>query len=569
MKSKVEHLNNIVQTMKNGGFLPNKNTSVCMENLNSPNLKLAFVGKFQTGKSHIINKLFLNGKQLLQEGNGLCMTAVTVAVQYGKHTQLTHINNSGNEIVTIQNPQLSDIAPLTAAEKSDAREQIFRTIENVTLEYPNEMLKHITIYDTPGIDDPNPELLRETTYRLLPEMDAVVMVVEPRSLSRTELNFLQKKVFAIGINRFMILISRKPGNLLNGEGLNTIVEEIKGQLKQIGKLEIPVLVYQEADGVPYQYNGCDVDLLIFDSSANFSIANRYSKAKRAIEKQLREELCKLGLQSATYCKNQSECNLMKAEALKKLEEMKHTLDELQNDFNARMTLHRNSCVLGFQTDLAGIRENFIKRLNEAYGLAEAQDFLEMADEIIGQQVEDVAVSRIEQFHSEVEKSFQNLKANLRNHWKNDVFDVVINKVDGGRVQNWDATILTIGDYFLSTFLLPGGFIVSIGLRFLLGKIPVLRDITPINILKGHMINVVEASLEQQSLLICDDFRNALENAQNKVIDFLSVESEKEIAYQKAVIESIEEQTTNGDNKENVEKIYSKIEFIGDLLEQIA
>ncbi len=569
MNNKVEQLNNVVLAMKNGSILPNENVMTNIENLNAPDLKIAFVGKFQTGKSHIINKLFLNGDSLLQEGNGLCMTAVSVAVQYGEHTQLTHINNNGNEIVTIQNPQPSDIAPLTAAEKSDARERIYRTIENVTLEYPNEKLKHVTIYDTPGIDDPNPELLRETTYRLLPEMDAVVMVVAPQSLSRAELRFLQKKVFAAGINRFMILISHKPGNLLNEEGLNNIVDEIKGQLEQIGKSEIPVLVYCEENEVPCQYDGYDVDSLILDSAADFSAANRYSKAKRSVEKQLREEIYKLGLQSAAYCKNQSERNLMKAEALKKLEEMKQTLDELQSDFNARMTLQRNNCVLGFQTDLADIRENFIKRLNEADGLAEAQEFLEMADETISQQIEDVAVSRIEQFHAEVEKSFLNLKANLRNHWKNETFDVVIDNVDGGRVQEWNATLLTLGDYILSTFLLPGGLLISIGLRFLLGKIPVLRDITPTNLLKGHMINVVNESLEQHILLICNDFKTALENAQNKVVDFLSAESGKEIDCQKSVIEAIDEQSADNDNNGNIEKIHSSLKLVGELLEQIS
>ncbi len=569
MNDKISRLDDIIASMKLGGFTPNEDVADRFSDLTNPKLNIAFVGKFQVGKSHIINKLFLGGEQLLPEGNGLCMTAVTVSVRYGGNAELSYVDNKGGEIISIQNPNVNDIAPHTASEENEERERIYNTKDNVVLSYPNKQLENVTVYDTPGIDDPNPKLLRQTTYNLLPNADVVVMVVPPQALSRTELRFLQKKIFGSGINRFMILISRKPGCILEDTGMDNLVEEIKGQLAGIGKPEIPVLIYNEEEGSPCEIDGVALNDIILESAKNFAVQNRYCKAKRAVECQLREEIYKLGLLNATYCRTQAERNLIKIEALKKLEEMKQGLEDLRNEFNAKMTLHRNACVMGFQSELAVLRGDFISKLKEADGLGEAQKILENADESLGVQIEDVSFTRMEQLREEAEKTFRGLKVNLRKIWDAAAFDVILEKVDGGRVQKWDATYLTMGDYLLSTFVLPGGLIVSLGLRFLLGRIPVLRDIMPTNILKGHMIEVVNESLEHQMRLICDDFARSLEVGQQKVIAALCMESEKEIAHQKPVLESIEKIDEESDAINNSEKIYSKIKMIGELLDAVS
>ncbi len=569
MKNNIEQLNNVVTTMTKNGLQPNETVVSCMEQLNNPELKIAFVGKFQTGKSHIINKLFLNGEQLLSEGHGLCMTAVTVAVRHGENRQLSYVNRTEEEVITIQDPEPEEIAPVIAAEKENLRITIAQTIDSVTLDYPNEALKHVTIYDTPGIDDPNPELLRETTYRLLPDADIIVLVVPPTTLSSTELRFLQKKIFAMGMNRFMILISQKPGSLLNDVGLSAIADEIKGQLAHIGKADIPIRLYREEDGIPCLNDGNDIASLILESATAFASTNRYSKAKRAIEKQLREEIYRLGLLNATYCKSQNERQAMKVEALRTLEDMRQALDDLQHDFNARMTLQRNQCNLGFQADVTEIGTTFIQKLNVAEGLAEAQQILNDADDVIGQQIEDAAVARMEQFQKGMLTSFQQLETHLRAHWKNETFDVLIEGVNGGRVQTWDATLLTVSDYIVSMFLLPGGWLMSMGLRFLLGKIPILRNITPTNLLKEHMVNVVRESLESQTQFVCADFKRTLERAQEKIIKALSAESEKEILRQKELLEVLDNQACRDDTAEEAREIQEQLQCVSDCLAQLA
>ena len=197
-----------IEKMRELGIEPDNSVMEALREIRTPHYKVAFIGKFQVGKSHIINKVFLNDESLLAEGVGLCKTAVTLEINHGENKQFSYCNGEQIEVVT--NPAGEVIAKATAATDDNERVKLFNNINNAVLTYPNELLQNVSVYDTPGIDDPNEELLRETTYKLLPAMDMAVMVVAPKALSQAELRFLQKKVFSCGISNFMIVVSCKP-----------------------------------------------------------------------------------------------------------------------------------------------------------------------------------------------------------------------------------------------------------------------------------------------------------------------------------------------------------------------
>ena len=64
-----------IEKMRELGIEPDNGVMEAFREIRTPHYKVAFIGKFQVGKSHIINKVFLNDENLLAEGVGLCKTA--------------------------------------------------------------------------------------------------------------------------------------------------------------------------------------------------------------------------------------------------------------------------------------------------------------------------------------------------------------------------------------------------------------------------------------------------------------------------------------------------------------
>ena len=82
MNASVQKIRNAVETMKKYGFKPSDRLAKELANLENPNYKVAVVGKYQVGKSKLINEVFLRN-QLLIEGEELCTTAVGTEICYG------------------------------------------------------------------------------------------------------------------------------------------------------------------------------------------------------------------------------------------------------------------------------------------------------------------------------------------------------------------------------------------------------------------------------------------------------------------------------------------------------
>ena len=102
-----------IEKMRELGIEPDNSVMEALREIRTPHYKVAFIGKFQVGKSHIINKVFLNDESLLAEGVGLCKTAVTIEINHGDNTQFSYCNGEQVEVVT--NPAGEVIAKATAA----------------------------------------------------------------------------------------------------------------------------------------------------------------------------------------------------------------------------------------------------------------------------------------------------------------------------------------------------------------------------------------------------------------------------------------------------------------------
>ena len=553
-----------IEKMRELGIEPDNSVMEALREIRTPHYKVAFIGKFQVGKSHIINKVFLNDESLLAEGVGLCKTAVTVEINHGDNTQFSYCNGEQIEVVT--NPAGEVIAKATAATDDNERVKLFNNIDNAVLTYPNELLQNVSVYDTPGIDDPNEELLRETTYKLLPAMDMAVMVVAPKALSQAELRFLQKKVFSCGISNFMIVVSCKPLDNCDEDDEELLRNQIQNQLRSIGRSDIPVYFYcEDEDGKPL----AALSETIIENAKRFTLNNRCNKLHKVMAAQVSAEIAKLNIASSVYGKDQAELIRMKSEAIQALNELRYTMNDLQNEFSVRLAQQGTLCVHGFEADIKAAQEKFIARLNEADGLGDAQDILNNADSILQQELEDIIVTRMQSFYDIANKLANELKGDLKKRWQESLCPAMFREVDGGRVQKWSSGWITFGDYLLTGWLLPGGFFLSIGLRWILGKIPVIKSLMPANLLKDHMIGVAEDSLEKQLPLLIAEFGEHIANEQKKICDFISDANQREIARQQSVLDAITDREYKADAEFDAVAVRKKINELGSLLEQLA
>ena len=567
MNNSYQEVTSKIETMRKLGVEPDNHVLEALREINNPHYKAAFVGRFQNGKSHIINKIFLNNENLLAEGIGLCKTAVTVEINHGDSKQFSYCN--GRQIEVVTNPGSKIIAQATAATDDEARQELFNNVENAVLTYPNELLQNVSIYDTPGIDDPKEELLRETTYKLLPTVDMAVMVIAPKALSQVELRFLQKKVFSCGISNFMIVVSCKPTDNCCEEDEAELREYIQNQLRSIGRSDIPVYFYREDEnGMPISGEKKLAEVIV-ENAKRFTQDNRCNKLYKAMSAQLYNEIERLKIESSVHGKTQAELIQMRSEAIQALNELGQEIFELQNEFNIRLSQQGVVCIHGFEADIKAAQEKFITRLKEADGLGEAQDILNKADSDFQQEIEDIIVTRMHGFYDAANKLVNEMKGDLKKRWKESPCSAMIREIDGGRVQKWNSTLITFGDYLLSGWLLPGTLFLSIGLRFILGKIPGVKNLMPSNLVKGYMVCVAEESLATQLPHMISEFGDHVVSEQKKIGDFIAEVNRKEMDRQKSLLDAIADKEYKADAEFDAEAVRKKINELGLLLEQLA
>lgn len=203
-----------------------------------PHYKIGVMGRFQVGKTTLVNRVFLR-KPLLKEGEGLCTTAVCTEVTYGPEQKMTLVKDGVKQ--TFSPPTTEAIVAATTAGTEEARLALAESITQLRIETPNENLRRYTILDTPGLDDPNRALLDVTTYRELPQCDLVLLVADARQLSQIDFSFLRGTVFSAGLTQAMVLLSYNPNaNYMDAEMRQNVLDTVRAGLASRGLEHIPV-----------------------------------------------------------------------------------------------------------------------------------------------------------------------------------------------------------------------------------------------------------------------------------------------------------------------------------------
>lgn len=251
MSEKQDAIRNAARTVKSHGLPFPAQLDKQVADLENPQYRVAVVGDYQVGKSALINKVFLGDKPLLTEGHGLCTTAVATDIEYGAESKLEvfewadAVHENESIVKTVANPSADDVDDATVSSAMDTRADLAKKVSRVRFQVPNDALKGYTVIDTPGLDDPEQELLLNTTWRIIPSADLALLVVEgDRMLGDRQLNLLRKEIMGRnGISRLMVLASYKPRSDKDAAERKEVFDTIKAQLSNIGRDNIPVEMY--------------------------------------------------------------------------------------------------------------------------------------------------------------------------------------------------------------------------------------------------------------------------------------------------------------------------------------
>ncbi|MGI5872958.1 MAG: dynamin family protein [Bacillota bacterium] len=176
--------------------------------------KVAFVGRYSTGKSSLINALL--GEKILPSSPVPTTKAVTYIIKGVENSLYSEMKNG--EIVIHQS--IDDLKNLKDKNIQDAR--------IITLSLRNFPFPELTLVDTPGLEDPD-QFVTQLTMDLLPETDAVVVLLDANYMqSRVEFEFISSMLQDDKERKIFIAINKTDG--MSETDINKLEQLCKSQL---------------------------------------------------------------------------------------------------------------------------------------------------------------------------------------------------------------------------------------------------------------------------------------------------------------------------------------------------
>lgn len=197
-----------------------------------PGFRLAFIGEFSRGKSHLLNQLL--NLPLLPEGVTPTTATLTSIVTGSENCMEVKFSQEHEEVRPMQESSWKD---LLATNKAGTTQEVLAEVR-LTLAHPWLRINDMELIDTPGVGDPNSRRAALVSD-LLSQCDAAVLVISATSpLSMTEAAFLEQEVIGRHIPRIIVVVSKL--DLLPGEERSRVLDFVRERVAQISTA-IPVL----------------------------------------------------------------------------------------------------------------------------------------------------------------------------------------------------------------------------------------------------------------------------------------------------------------------------------------
>ena len=490
--NKQEAIRNAARAVKAHGFTFPADLEKQIAGLENPQYRVAVVGEFQVGKSTLINRVFLGDKPLLTEGRGSCTTAVATDIEYGSAPTLEvydwEFDIPGDDTKvppkppqtsrtaetltkTVPNPTEADVNDATASRSMEKRAELAKKRARVVVKIPNEVLRGFTVVDTPGLDDPNQELLLDTTWRIIPNADVALLVVPARMLGERSLALLRKDIMRThGISRLMVLVSSKPSDGLDAEQRQDVLDTIKAQLASIGRDNIPVEMYCFDSSVEDIYNNVDdLKQLIKKFLDKNALPGREEKIVNLLRVELEKDLANIATKIVTVGKSDAERSALATKVEAEVARFKEKAERAFERFHDEVkTLHSDAeYEVGLAVD--AVFAKFFGELSEKETVNEMKKVLERAPimlksdlkdkiSIIGLKIKSEINLMVSRYGKDMEDAGHGWSLFLEG-------DLDIN---AGFVAKIPPIVWDVINVVLADILLPGGYIIAT-IGYLLGK----------------------------------------------------------------------------------------------------
>lgn len=485
--------------LKDNGVRFGDGLQSALDEAESPIYKIAVVGRYQTGKTTLINKVFLK-EDFLATGCGLCKTSVVTKLSNGTNKKVVLVKRTESGDLSpeeMTEPTAKKIEEITTSENNEGRLALAKSVSEVQVEWPCQSLKNFVIYDTPGIDDPIEELLDETTYRVLPAADLVVMVVESKQLSQQEKVFLSHKIFKNGLKRVMILVSYNPAQPQSASMREGIVSSIRGQLRELGREYIPVYVCTYDDKVSGDVlNTPDA---IEKTILNFLDQNASLAREEKIRYALAYELMQLRNGMAARISVNGKTDAEIADIQKQVKEVGDTLE-----------VKYKGIVSAFKGEYYTFKDDVKEFASKSLERAQSQVMVEVEAK------EDFAALKdaIPAISAKAKSEFESALVEINTFATGRLKDILTQKqsdleavakelvlptamsvdVNVGWVGKLNPKILIVSEYALMWWLLGGP--LGAGIRYATAFVPGLKKLLPSNFAKGAVVKAVRESLQR-------------------------------------------------------------------------
>lgn len=264
-KKSKELLISLAQWLKDEGFLDESEYHDFSKNLQSEKIKLAVAGQIKYGKSTLINALFF-GRKILPTSD-IPMTATLTYIEYGETEKYTVETYSERDWETINGFINSSAISKEIQEAyiqltSEARKRLANKHEDylgkkiditrgelveyvgadgrftpitkaLYIKLPHELLKEITIVDTPGFNDPISSREVEAE-KFLKEADALLFLLYAgRAMDSTDRYLLVDRMNKFGLGGIIIIINKYDELLMEEGSINAVDAYIKRIIQEI------------------------------------------------------------------------------------------------------------------------------------------------------------------------------------------------------------------------------------------------------------------------------------------------------------------------------------------------
>ena len=213
-------------------------------------LLVAVIGEFKTCKSSLVNRLLYPG--IIEHDLQLNSTAIPIYYEYGKELSLSvspyekdqekydqdelsvslQYTFSDKQKIVYNNPDIHVIKSLTSSDINEEQNQIASSYARANVFLPNDLLRGITIVDTPGINSQNASLT-QITCNLLPDVDIGIFCSSFRQLSNFEVQFI-KKHFGNKTNIGLLICINFDSDFHTINSAENLRVTITSQLKNLG-----------------------------------------------------------------------------------------------------------------------------------------------------------------------------------------------------------------------------------------------------------------------------------------------------------------------------------------------